>query len=321
MSHPLLRPFRVIGIGIARWFDAEALRPEDCWSDRQKVDWSRVLPFVLLHVGCLGVIFVGASWTAVLVCLGLYLVRMFAVTAFYHRYFSHRAFKTSRPAQFAFAVLANSSAQRGPLWWACHHRLHHQRSDEVGDVHSPHQHGFLWSHMGWLTCRSNFLTDLQKVKDFAGYRELRLLDRFDTLVPFALAITTFVVGDWLGRAHPHLGVDGWQLLVWGFFVSTTLVFHGTSSINSLAHLLGRRRYPTRDQSRNSLLLALVTLGEGWHNNHHHYPASVRQGFHWWQIDLTWWGLRLLAMLGLVWDLRPVPEHVIRGEKRPRRVAG
>ncbi|MSR01263.1 MAG: acyl-CoA desaturase [Gemmatimonadetes bacterium] len=250
-----------------------------------------------MHAACLGVIWVGWSWGAVSVALALYLVRMFAITGFYHRYFSHRAFKTSRVTQFAFALLGASAVQRGPLWWAAHHRKHHRHSDTEEDVHSPRHHGFWWSHMGWITSPANFATDLEAVPDLAQYPELRFLDRFDILVPIVLAVTLFVVG-------------GWQWLVWGFFVSTVVLFHCTCFINSLAHVLGRRRYQTGDDSRNSLLLALVTLGEGWHNNHHRFPGAARQGFFWWEVDLTYYALQILQRFRLVWDLRPVPQRVL-----------
>ncbi len=278
------------------WFDtgAVAVVPTD---NPRTVDWVRVIPFVGMHAACLGVIWVGWSWGAVSVALALYLVRMFAITGFYHRYFSHRAFKTSRVTQFAFALLGASAVQRGPLWWAAHHRKHHRHSDTEEDVHSPRHHGFWWSHMGWITSPANFATDLEAVPDLARYPELRFLDRFDILVPIVLAVTLFVVG-------------GWQWLVWGFFVSTVVLFHCTCFINSLAHVLGRRRYQTGDDSRNSLLLALVTLGEGWHNNHHRFPGAARQGFFWWEVDLTYYALQILQRFRLVWDLRPVPQRVL-----------
>jgi stearoyl-CoA desaturase (delta-9 desaturase) len=249
-----------------------------------------------MHAMCLGVFWVGWSWTAVAVAGGLYVVRMFSVTAFYHRYFSHRTFTTSRVAQFAFAVLGASCSQRGPLWWAAHHRRHHKHSDTPEDVHSPRHHGLWWAHMGWITAPANFPTDFSQIPDLAKYRELRFLDRFDVLVPLALAVTLFLLG-------------GAQLLIWGFFVSTVVLFHCTCFINSLAHLMGRRRYTTEDDSRNSLVLALVTFGEGWHNNHHRYPGATRQGHRWWEIDLTFYGLWLLSRLGVIWDLHPVPSRL------------
>ena len=274
------------------WFDNSAAAP----GDERRVDWLRVLPFFGMHAMCLGVFFVGWSWTAVGVAAGLWAVRMFSVTAFYHRYFSHRTFTTSRVAQFAFAVLGASCTQRGPLWWAAHHRKHHKFSDTDLDVHSPRQHGLWWAHMGWITAPANFPTDVSQIPDLVKYRELRLLDRFDLLVPITLATTLFLLG-------------GWQLLIWGFFVSTIVLFHTTCLINSFAHLMGRRRYATDDDSRNSLVLALLTFGEGWHNNHHRYPGATRQGHRWWEIDLTFYGLWVLSKLGVIWDLHPVPARL------------
>ncbi|MDF1699819.1 MAG: acyl-CoA desaturase [Planctomycetota bacterium] len=297
---------------LRRWVDSGAGGPVDPQA-ADRVDWPRILPFVVLHLGCLGVLWVGWSPVAVGVALGLYLLRMFAITGFYHRYFSHRSFKTSRAAQFVFAVLGNSAVQRGPLWWAAHHRKHHRHSDEAKDVHSPHVHGFWWSHMGWITNRANFATDFVQVPDFMRYRELRWLDRFNVVVPVLLAVGLYVTGEWLG---PAWGTSGMQLLVWGFFLSTTVLFHATCSINSVAHVIGKRRYDTRDHSRNNWWLALLTLGEGWHNNHHRYPAAVRQGHRWYEIDFTSYGLALLARLGVIWDRKSLPRHVLEGRVKP-----
>jgi len=263
----------------------------------KRVEWMRIWPFIGVHLMCLGVLVVGWSWSAVWVAIGLYLVRMFAITAFYHRYFSHRTFNTSRAAQFVFAVLGASAVQRGPLWWAAHHRKHHRHADTELDVHSPAQHGFWWSHMGWITSRANYPTDVAQVPDLARYPELRFLDRHDLLVPILLATVLFAVG-------------GAQWLIWGFFVSTVVLFHATCLINSLAHTLGSRRYETDDDSRNSLLLALITLGEGWHNNHHKFPGAARQGFFWWEVDVSYYGLWLLERLRIIRDLRPVPRRVL-----------
>jgi stearoyl-CoA desaturase (delta-9 desaturase) len=268
-----------------------------------------------MHLACLAVLVVGWSPVALAVAAALFLVRMFAITAFYHRYFSHRAFRASRPVQFLMAVLGSSAVQRGPLWWAAHHRKHHRHSDEREDVHSPVQHGLLWSHVGWFTTRGNHATDLSVVPDLARFRELRLLDRFDTLVPVALAALLYATGAWLQGAAPELGTSGPQLLVWGFFVSTVCLFHGTFTINSLAHRFGTRRYETPDDSRNNVWLALLTLGEGWHNNHHYYPYSARQGFRWWELDLSYWALRALSALGVISHLRPVPADVIAAGAR------
>ena len=254
------------------------------------IDWARVAPYLALHLGCLAVFWVGVSTAAIAVAAALYAVRMFAITAFYHRYFSHGAFRTSRAAQLAFAVLGAAAAQRGPLWWASHHRHHHAHADTEADAHSARRHGFLWSHVGWFLARENFAPRRGLVRKLERYPELRLLDRYDAVVPLALGVALYAAG-------------GAQLLVWGLCISTVAVHHATFTINSLAHRFGSRRYATRDDSRNNFWLALLTFGEGWHNNHHHCPGAARQGERWWEIDLTWYGLKVLAALGVIWDLR------------------
>jgi len=289
---------------LLRWFDSSVQPATEVHDER--VDWLRVVPFIGMHLACFGVIWVGVSWFAVAVAAALYALRMFAITGFYHRYFSHRAFKTSRPVQFVFAAVGAMSVQRGPLWWAAHHRHHHRHSDKHEDLHSPVQHGFLRSHMGWFLSRGAFGTDTPRIADLAKYPELRLIDRFDVLLPVALAVFLFVLGGWLETAAPGLGTSGPQLLIWGFFISTVVLFHATVTINSLAHQIGSRRFDTRDNSRNNWWLALITFGEGWHNNHHFFPGSARQGFRWWEFDLTYYGLKAMSWLGLVWDLKPVP---------------
>ncbi|NID15869.1 acyl-CoA desaturase [Luteibacter yeojuensis] len=292
------------------WFDAGtagAVRS----GNAQRIDWVRALPFLAMHLACLGVLWVGTSPVAVTVAAGLYAVRMFALTGFYHRYFSHRAFRTSRGVQFAFALVGASCAQRGPLWWAAHHRQHHRHADTSLDPHSPAVYGFLWSHAGWFLTPAAFPTDLERVADLRGYAELRWLDRYDMAVPLLLGMLMYGLGALLHVVAPSWGTSGPQMLVWGFFVSTVVLFHATVTINSLAHRFGRRRFATRDDSRNNFWLALLTFGEGWHNNHHFYPGSARQGFRWWELDLTWYGLRLLAALGLIWDLKSVPPWVMR----------
>ncbi|MDE2307966.1 MAG: acyl-CoA desaturase [Xanthomonadaceae bacterium] len=302
---PLSWPLR----SVRRWFDTSTTveiveRRED------RIDWLRAAPFVAMHLACLGVILVGVSPVALTVACALYCVRMFALTGFYHRYFSHRAFQTSRAVQFTFALIGASCVQRGPLWWAAHHRQHHRVTDTPSDPHSPGIHGFLWSHVGWFLTPRNFRTDLARVPDLARYPELRVLDRYDTLVPVLLAVALYALGVLLQHIAPQLGTSGGQMLVWGFFVSTIVLFHATVTINSLAHRYGKRRFETKDNSRNNVWLALLTFGEGWHNNHHFFPGSSRQGFRWWEVDLTWYGLKLMAMLGLVRGLKPVPVWVL-----------
>jgi len=296
----------------ARWFDnarTEALLGAGADASARSLDWWRFTPFLLLHLGCAAIVWVGVSPVAVAACAASYLLRMFAITAFYHRYFSHRTFRTSRGMQFLCALLGAAATQRGPLWWAAHHRRHHRHADAPGDPHRPAD-GLLHSHVGWFLGNQNFRTDRARVRDWLDYPELVWLDRFDLFVPVAYAAGLFALGAWLGSAYPGLDTSGGQLLVWGYFVSTVLLTHATLLVNSVAHLWGGRRFATDDDSRNNPLVALLTLGEGWHNNHHRYPGSARQGFYWWQFDPSYWALRGLAALGLVWDLRSVPAKVL-----------
>lgn len=290
---------------LRRWIDNEFTAETDA-SEAGRIDWPRVMPFIALHLGCLAVIWVGWSWTAVAIAAALYVSRMFFITAFYHRYFSHKAFKTSRFNQFLFALLGNTAMQRGPLWWAAHHREHHRHADTEHDAHSPRWQGFLKSHIGWFLTRENFATRWEAIPDLKKFPELRFLDRFDTIVPVLLGVALYAIGELLATYAPGLGTNGWQLFIWGFCISTVVLFHATFTVNSLAHTIGSRRYATRDDSRNNFWIALLTLGEGWHNNHHHYPGSARQGFFWWEIDATYYLLLLMQRIGLIRDLRPVP---------------
>ncbi len=291
---------------VVGWFDTSLNEQATLAKQAKSVDWARIVPFIVMHAMCLGVFIVGWSWVAVGVAAALYFIRMFAVTGFYHRYFSHRTFRTSRFFQFVMAVWGGTCTQKGPLWWAAHHRHHHRHSDEPEDVHSPHQDGLWWSHMGWITSPKNFPTNFKAVPDLAKFPELVFLNRFDLIVPVLFATSLFFLGMLLNYLAPSLGTSGSQMLIWGYFVSTVFLFHGTCTINSLSHLFGNKRYATKDDSRNNFLLALITLGEGWHNNHHRYPAATRQGFYWWELDITYYGLKLLSWTRLIWDLAPVP---------------
>jgi len=282
--------------------------------NEERIDWIRCLPFFALHALALSAIFVGVSPVAAIAAVILYLVRMFAVTAFYHRYFSHRSYRVSRPVQFLMALFGTTAVQRGPIWWAAHHRHHHAHSDRESDAHSPAQRGFWWSHMGWFMTPAGFRTRTRLVGDWMRYPELRFVDRFDWIGPLLLGIGLYVAGEGMRG----IGTSGIEMLVWGLGVSTVALYHATYTINSLAHRWGRRRYATKDDSRNNLVLALLTLGEGWHNNHHHYPSAARQGFFWWDVDLTYYALRILSVLGVVRDIRPVSERVRKRnlERRP-----
>ena len=305
---------RIVLTAWRRAFDSQHNAHQIDLEGPRSTDWARMIPFTVMHLGCLGVIWVGWSPVAVIMAIAFYLARMFFVTAFYHRYFSHRAFKTSRPVQAAMALLGLTALQRGPLWWAAHHRHHHTHSDTDEDEHSPAHLGFWWAHMGWFTAERNFPTRYERVRDFARYPELRLLDRFDTLVYIAFAVCVFALGVALQHLAPSWQTSGLQMLVWVFFLSTVAVYHATYTINSLSHKYGSQRFDTGDHSRNNVWLSLLTLGEGWHNNHHHYPVSARQGFYWWEIDISYYLLVGMSRLGLIWGLNPVPESQLHRKR-------
>jgi len=280
-----------------------ALSPEDSMSTaaaparEHRINWVTSAPFFAIHVFALvAPFFVPFHWSYVVWALALYYGRMWAVTAGYHRYFSHRAFKTSRAFQFILAFLAETSAQKGVLWWAANHRHHHRESDQPADLHSPLQDGFWWSHVGWILSDDYVETREEAIRDFARFPELRFLNRFYLVPPVLLALALLLIG-------------GFPLLVWGFFVSTVVLWHGTFTINSLSHVFGSRRYRTTDTSRNNFLLALVTCGEGWHNNHHYHQNTANQGWFWWEVDATYYVLKALSALGLVSDLRKPSDSV------------
>ena len=286
----------------------------------ERVDLLRSIPFISVHLLCLAVFWTGLSATALGIAFLTLALRMFGLTAGYHRYFCHKAFKTSRPFQFVLAWLGMSAAQYGPLWWAGHHRSHHRHSDTEKDVHPPGVKGFFWAHAGWIMCPANQRTKVEWVPDLVKYPELRWLDRNHYLAPVSLGVALWFLGEWLAAAYPGLQTNGWQLVVVAMFCSTTVLYHVTFAVNSFGHQFGSRRYDTNDESRNSLWLALVTGGEGWHNNHHRYPASERQGFYWWEIDFTHYGIALLSRLGIVWDVRG-PSSAVLQEGASRHVSG
>ncbi len=270
------------------------------WS---RVNWFISVPFFLVHVVAVaGCWWVGFSWRGVAIAAAFYVVRMFAVTAGYHRYFSHRAYKTGRVFQFLMALLCITTVQKGVLWWASHHRHHHKHSDTDRDVHSMSKKGFWWSHVLWILSDDYNETDHDKIKDFAKYPELRFLDRFHLPLVVLFGLATYLT----------LGTVG---LFYGFFLSTAVLWHGTFTINSIAHWLGKPRFATSDDSKNSAILALITLGEGWHNNHHFYQRAVNQGFYWWEIDITFYVLKMLSWTGLVWDLHTPPKELLARARR------
>ena len=269
--------------------------------DHDDIVYPHTIPFVLVHLVCFAAFWTGVTRTAVIMAAVLYFVRMWALTAGYHRYFSHRSYKTSRVFQFLIALLGQTAAQRGVLWWAAKHRHHHLHSDTPEDIHSPRHMGFFHAHLGWIFRPRRFQADYSTIPDLTKYPELVWLDRQSYIPAAVLGVFTFLIGGWPG-------------LVVGFFVSTVVLYHCTFFINSLAHVVGKQRYVTGDDSRNNWWLALITLGEGWHNNHHYYQSATAQGWRWYEVDISYYVLKAFSWVGLVWDLRAPPEKVVRGEQ-------
>ncbi len=288
---------------------------ESVYEDESIRFWGN-LPFLILHLGCLLAFWTGVTPAALAIMILTLVPRMFGLTAGYHRYFSHRSFKTSRGFQWVLALLGASSIQKDPLWWAAHHRHHHRFADTDFDAHSPSRRGFFWSHVGWVLCKKN--ADLKPnalVPDFMAYPELVYLNRHQKTVPLIYLGLIIVLGFYLEKAFPDLRTSALTTVVWGFFISTILLHHATFFVNSASHIWGSRRFKTPDTSRNNWWVALLTMGEGWHNNHHRFPSSERQGFYWWELDMTHLGLKLLSFLGLVWDLKSPPAEVYEEAER------
>jgi stearoyl-CoA desaturase (Delta-9 desaturase) len=277
--------------------------------ERQRLDYSDCVQFLFMHIACLAAFWTGVSLTAIGVCLALYVVRMFAITAGFHRLLAHRTYKSGSIFRFLIAFTGTASYQKGPLWWSAHHRGHHLHTDTEEDLHSPLAHSFWCSHVEWFLRRNSQSYDKKLISNLIKHRDLRLLDKWYAVPPIMLAVGTFLSGFALRLYAPGLGTNEWQMLIWGFFISTVLLYHGTFTVNSLAHVFGKRRFATDDNSRNNWFVALITLGEGWHNNHHYYPTSERQGFYWWEIDVSHYTLRVLEYLGIVWDLRAPPSEI------------
>ncbi len=261
-------------------------------SPDEKINKKASIPFILVHILPFLAIFAGITWKAVALAFVLTWGRSFFITAGYHRYFAHRAYSLNRFWQFVMAVGGTTAAQKGPLWWAAHHRDHHRYADTALDIHSPLK-GFWWSHLGWILCDKYNDTKFDRIRDYAKYPELRFVNKYQWVSPWVLGIACFL----------YAGLPG---LLIGFFGSTVLLWHSTFLVNSLAHVWGSRRYDTNDTSRNNIVIALLTMGEGWHNNHHHFSGSARQGFYWWEIDVTYYVLFLAQKLHIVHDLHIVP---------------
>ncbi|MDZ7648345.1 MAG: acyl-CoA desaturase [Cytophagales bacterium] len=291
----------------------EAMVPEV----RSKPILKQEIAFAIIHLMPLGALWTGLTFFDWMVCIFLYFFRMFWVTGGYHRYFAHKSYKTSRWFQFVIAFMAQTTAQKGALWWAAHHRHHHRHSDTPADPHSMKIYGFWYSHIGWIVGPDFKKTDYKVIGDYAKYPELVWLNEHYLVAPTILAVVVTALGGWVngGSLMAIFSAAGLSTLFIGFFLSTIILYHGTFSINSIMHKFGKPRYETGDESKNSVVLALVTMGEGWHNNHHYYETAARQGFFWWEIDITYYILRGLAAVGLIWDLKGVPKHILHSKNK------
>jgi len=264
-----------------------------------------VITYVLLHATCLLAFYTGVTWRALALFGISYPIRVLGVGIAYHRYFAHRAFKTSRAMQFVLGVWGVLSFQKGPLWWAQTHRDHHRYADTPQDLHSPRLQGLFYAHFGWFQVRENQDVVPSKIQDLYRFPELRLLE--DWRFYFGLNLATWIALGWA------FGLEG---VVWGGAIPTALALQIVHAIQSISHAVGGyRRCPTTDDSRNHVWIGLLSLGE-WHNNHHYLMASARQGFAWWEVDVQWAVIRVLGWLGLVWDLRQPSREVLEGRFTP-----
>ncbi|MDA8561648.1 acyl-CoA desaturase [Gammaproteobacteria bacterium] len=288
---------------IKAWFDNSHI--EENIDNSENINWLRCTPFIILHVSLIFGIFAPITTAGIVLCLASYFIRMFAITAFFHRYFAHKTFTTSKTIETLFALIGTSAAQRGPIWWASHHRGHHKYSDTQLDEHSPEKKGFIKSHMLWFMCNRNFHTRKSFVKDLLRKKNLQFIDRFDGIIPLCFLALLALLG-YCAQHFTNINLTPFTAMYWGFAVPTVLLLHATFSINSFGHTFGKKVYKTGDGSRNNWVLAIITLGEGWHNNHHHWPISAKQGFKWQQIDISYYCLLLMKKLRLIKDIKIVP---------------
>jgi stearoyl-CoA desaturase (delta-9 desaturase) len=247
------------------------------------------------------------GWPEVVAMVGMYCVAGFGTTIGYHRLLTHKAFETYRSIRLMFAIFGSIGGQGAPIRWAATHRRHHQESDQEGDPHSPHLfgdsawdvlRGMWYAHMGWLFHRDP-VDCARSVQDLLADRAMVLVDRLYFLwVALGILVPGVFVGLWYGTWYGFLSG-----VIWGGLVRLGLMQHVTWSINSVCHVWGTRPFKTSDQSVNNPICAILALGEGWHNNHHAFPTSARQGLRWWQFDSSWLIIYTMGLLGLAWNIR------------------
>ncbi|HEY1909661.1 MAG TPA: fatty acid desaturase [Vicinamibacterales bacterium] len=255
--------------------------------------------FWIVQASALLVLTVPFRWAYIGLWAASHFVRALGLTLMYHRYYAHRAFKMNRGARFVWTLIGTAAMQKGPIWWAGHHVMHHKFADREGDPHSPMISGFYYAHVGWFLHDTKFdQLDASNpvVRDFGKFPEIAWLEKYFIIPPTVMAVAMYLYG-------------GWPWLVYGFCLPTMTLAHATFCINTVNHLFGSRRFETMDDSRNNPITAFFAVGEGWHNNHHRYQRAARNGFYWWEFDLTWYTMKAMAALGLVWDMQPVPARI------------
>ena len=267
-----------------------------------------IIGMTVFHLACLAAFYTGISLTAVIVAFIAYVMRGMGVTTGFHRLLAHRSFKTNRVVQFMFALAGSLAVQGGPLWWVAHHREHHAETDTERDIHSPVIHGLWRSHMGWMMTDAAFNEKGTNSRDLHKFPEIKFLQRYYVWLIVAQIAGFYGLGAWLSGAFPDLGTSGAQLVVWGFFISTVFTWHVTFMVNSVCHRWGGQPYDTGDASTNNIFIGIFAFGEGWHNNHHFYPSSARHGLRWWQLDVTWYLIRVMQAVGLVSDAK-IPKEL------------
>jgi stearoyl-CoA desaturase (delta-9 desaturase) len=281
----------------------------------QRTEGPRVViaRLIIGHLAVLGAFFVPVTTELLVASVLTYFLRVFAIEGVAHRYFSHRSFKTSRGFQLMLAVLMASTGQRGPIWWAMHHRRHHRYSDEPGDPHSPVLGSRFHAYLGWLVSDETLATNPDEMRDLSRYQELVWINKYHYIFPLLTLVATYL----LGQYTSIFGASqlGWSAVVWVFFVSTMAAHHVPYIVNTFAHgsrkgLFASRAYETPDTTSNLWWFAIPSMGAAWHNNHHRYMNAARAGFRWYELDLAYLTLRVLAAARLVWDLHEVPTHVV-----------
>ena len=246
---------------------------------------------------------VGFHWAGVAIFGANYVVGALSITVGFHRYISHKSLKTNRVCQLVIGFLGCCQLQGGPIAWSTIHRHHHRASDKQQDLHTP-THGFYQSHYGWLLNPKTYEVAFGSgVSDLNKYKELIWLDRYNFIPPVIYFVCLWSGGEWYSRQHPETFIDGWYVLFWGGILRVVGLWHVTWSVNSVCHIWGRRDFATKDESKNNLWIALLSLGEGWHNNHHKYPSSARNGFGWMQPDVSYYFILLMKRLRMAKDIR------------------